>query len=231
MDASTSLYILPDIVAYSGRGPYQQAESQERLVKIIHASLDAAGVRPDAVAAQNQGDARMLSVPVDGLDVSRVLAVFPRHFNDELRAYNRDVATHAILRVRLAFAMGPTAEGRIGRTGKTPITVTRLNNATPLREAMAARPEAHLGVIVENHLYTNYVEQEFHVDPGVDEYVEVRVSDSVKGFDQNAWMRLVGYLASAPTAEPGAAPELRQGPGPERRPGPESEAGDRKSVV
>lgn len=199
MDSRTSLHGFADIVGYSRLTPAQHAESQERLVRIINASLRDAGVRPDCMSVQHQGDACMLTFPNDDLDVSRVLAVMPRRFNDELRASNRDVAAHVRLRVRLAFAMGPSGAGVIGRTGSVPITVVRLNNASALRAAMEAEPDAHLGVIVEDDLYRKHVAQEFRPDLAVDEYAEVHVSDPGKNFEQDAWIRLVGYRASAIT--------------------------------
>jgi hypothetical protein len=201
VDARTALHGFADIVAYSRRNPHQQVECQERLVKIINASLTDAGVRPDCMDVGRQGDACMLTFPSGDLDVSRVLAVMPRHFNGDLKAYNRDVAAHARLRVRLSFAMGPTAEGLIGRAGNVPITVSRLNNATSLRAAMAANPDAYLGVIIEDELYRKYVAQEFRTDLDVDEYAKAHVSDEGKGFHEDAWIRLVGYAATAPPGQ------------------------------
>jgi hypothetical protein len=224
VDSSTSLHGFADIVAYSHLSPYQQAECQERLLAIIDASLRDAGVRPDCMSVQHQGDACMLTFPNDNLDVSRVLAVMPRHFHDELSAYNRDRSARARLRVRLAFAMGPTAPGVIGRTGSTPITVVRLNNASALRAAMTAQPEAQLGLIVEDDLYRKHVAQEFRPDLAADDYVEVRVSDPVKEFDQHAWIRLVGYPASAiddggqGVGVPGPPPQAIRPPRPASRP-------------
>jgi hypothetical protein len=73
VESSTSLHCFADIVAYSGRNPYQQADCQQRLLKIIDGSLIDAGLSPGSVCGESQGDARMLTF-LDGLDVSRVLA-------------------------------------------------------------------------------------------------------------------------------------------------------------
>jgi hypothetical protein len=204
VDSSTSLYGFADIVGYSQLSPYQQAACQERLVKIIDASLADAGVRPDAVQVQNQGDARMLVFP-DAVDVSRVLAVMPRHFNGELKAYNRDMADHVRLRVRLSFAIGASAAGMIGNVGSAPIAAVRLNSASALRAAMTAAPDAYLGVIIDDYLHRQYVAQEFRPDLDPDEYASARVSFPDKGFEAEGWIRLVGYPASALQGQPGAA--------------------------
>lgn len=196
MDSSTSLYGFADIVGYSQLSPYQQAACQERLVKIIDASLADAGVRPDCVQVQNQGDARMLIFP-DVLDVSRVFAIMPRRFTAELKTHNRDMADHVRLRVRLSFAMGASAAGTIGKVGSAPIAAVRLNNASALRAAMTAQPDAYLGVIIDDYLHRQYVAQEFRPDLDTEEYAQARVSFPDKGFEADAWIRLVGYPASA----------------------------------
>jgi hypothetical protein len=195
VDSSTSLHGFADIVGYSQLAPYQQAASQERLIKVIDESLADAGVRPDSVQVQNQGDARMLAFP-DVLDVSRLLAIMPRRLNDELKAYNRDVADRARLRVRLSFVMGATAPGAIGRVGNAPITAVRLNGASPLRAAMMAEPNAYLGVIIDDGLYREHVAQAFRPDLDEREYAPAHVSIPGKRFEADAWFRLVGYPAS-----------------------------------
>jgi hypothetical protein len=196
VDESTSLHGFADIVCYSSLNAYQQAEFQQQLVRAIEASLVDAGVRPDAMRVQDQGDARMLTFP-DHLDVSRVLALMPRRFNDELNALNRDKAPHARMRVRLSFAMGPSAAGVTGQRGSAPIAVTRLNGAPALRAAMKARPGAYLGVVIDDYLYHQYVAQQFRPDLAIDEYAATRVSFPEKRFDANAWIRLVGYRVDA----------------------------------
>jgi hypothetical protein len=207
VDESTSLHGFPDIENYSRLNAYQQAEFQEGLAKCIEVSLVDAGVRLDCMRMQDQGDARMLTFP-DHLDVSKVLAVMTRRFNDELGAFNRDRAAHARMRVRLAFALGPSAPGRTGQRGIAPITVARLNNAPALRAAMAARPGAYLGVVIDDYLYHQYVAQQFRPDLAIDEYTQTHVSLPDKDFTANAWIRLVGYradewLADASLTRPG----------------------------
>lgn len=194
MDSSTSLHAFGDIVGYSRLNAFQQAESQERFVKILNNSLLDAGVRPDATLKQDQGDARLLTFPV-GTDVAWVLAVMPRRLNDELKAHNFDAAPHARMRVRLSYAMGPAVPGTTGQAGNAPIAAVRLSNATALRQAMKAVPEAYLGTIVDDYLYRQYIQQGFRPDLSPEEYLATHVSDHEKGFEADAWIRLVGYPA------------------------------------
>jgi hypothetical protein len=184
-----SLHAYADIVSYSRFDAGQQELVQDMFARMLDRSLIEADVSPQAVEAQNQGDARLLSFP-PGTNVAKVLAVMPRHLNAELLARNRDSAEHARLRVRLSLTMGPTAPGRTGLTGTAPIAVVRLANSAKLREAMSAAPRSCLGVIADHHLYNVYVRQRFRPDLDPDEYVLVHVSE--KGFESDAWIRLFG---------------------------------------
>jgi hypothetical protein len=186
-----SLHAFADIVGYSGLSARLQEESQERLHRVLHRSLTEAGIRPEAVTAQDQGDARLLTFPVD-TDVAKVLAVMPRYLYGELLARNHDMAPHAHLRVRLSFTMGTAGPGQTGLTGQAPIAVVRLSNSACFRRAMAAAPQSSCGVIIDDHLHHGYVRQDFRPDMDAEEYVPVHVSEPEKGFEAAAWLRLFG---------------------------------------
>ncbi len=193
MDGSpvSSLYAFGDIVGYSRFNAKLQEESQDRLVRVLNDSLAEAGVDPETVEAQNQGDARLLRFRVD-TDVAKIVAIMPRYLNGDLLARNQDMAPHARLRVRLSFTMGATTPGRTGLAGQAPIAVVRLANSARFRQAMNAVPNSQCGVIIDNYLYGEYVRQDFRPDMNPEEYTPVRVSDSEKSFEAGAWIRLFG---------------------------------------
>ena len=195
MESTTSLHAFADIVGYSQLDAVQQAESQDRLVRILDHSLRDAGVLPDLVVHQDQGDARLLTFPADA-DVARVLGVMPRCFQDDLHAHNRITVPQARLRVRLSYVLGSAAVGRIGWTGGAAVKVVRLSNDAKFRQAMKTNPDVYVGVIVDDYLYRNCVQQEFRSDLHPEEYVATHVSDPDKGFEADAWMRLVGRSAN-----------------------------------
>lgn len=188
---ASTLYAYADIVGYSRFNARLQAESQDRLVRILDAGLAEAGLRPDSVAAQDQGDARFLSFP-PAADVARVLAVMPRHLAGELAARNEFMTPAARLRIRLAYAMGISAPGSSGLVGSAPIAVVRLANAAEFRSAMRQVPQADTGVIIDDYLYGQYVRQDFRWDMDPGEYLRVQVSDPAKGFTADAWLRVPG---------------------------------------
>jgi class 3 adenylate cyclase len=186
-----ALYAFADIVGYSRFNARLQAESQDRLSRCLDASLAEARVDPDTARKQDQGDARLLCFPPDA-DVARVLALMPHYLHGDLLARNEDLAPHAQLRVRLSFAMGPATPGATGLAGEAPITVVRLGNSARFRAAMKSAPQAHCGVIVDDHLYRAYIRQDFRPDMQAGEYVPVRVRDPGKDFDAQAWVRIFG---------------------------------------
>jgi hypothetical protein len=189
-----ALYAFADITGYSSLTARLQKISQDDLAALLDASVAEAGVRPELATPQDQGDARLLAFPA-GTDAGRILAVLPRYFNDGLIARNRDMASHARMRVRLGFAMGAAVPAGTGLTGGAPIAAVRLANAAVFRRAMNEAPEAACGVIVDNYLHGEFVRLQFRPDMSPDDYVPVRVSYPDKGFEAEAWLRLMGYTS------------------------------------
>jgi hypothetical protein len=186
------LYAFADIVGYSRLDARLQKMTQDYLASLLDASLAETGARPGQVAPQDQGDARLLRFPA-GTDAAKVLAVMPRHINDELLVRNQDMAPHARMRVRLSFTMGVAAQGGTGLAGAAPIAVVRLANSAIFRRAMHIALQAQCGVILDHYLYSQYVRQKFRADISPDDYVSVHVSDPEKDFEEAAWIKLFGY--------------------------------------
>jgi hypothetical protein len=187
-----TLHAFADIVSYSGLSIRLQKLSQDDLVAVLNHSLAEAGVRPERVAAQDQGDARLLAFP-PGTDIGKVLAVTPMVLNNDLVARNREMAERARMRVRLAFSMGVSMPGKAGLVGAAPIAVARLANSDQFRRAMRAAPLAQCGVLIDDYLHSQWITREFGTDINPDDYVKVHVSYPDKGFEATAWMRLFGY--------------------------------------
>jgi hypothetical protein len=186
------LHAFADIVGYSKLNARLQKLGQDDLVSILDRGLAEAGVDPGRVAAQDQGDARLLVFPA-GADAAKVLAVLPRVVNDELTARNRDMAEHARMRVRLAFTMGASGRGGSGLVGAAPIAVARMANSELFRRAMRAAPLAQCGLLVDDYLHRQWVRQGFRADISPGDYAPVRISQPDKGFDEAGWLRLFGY--------------------------------------
>ncbi len=186
------LYAFADIVGYSLLDARLQKISQDYLARLLDDGVAEADVRPDAVPWQDQGDARMTKFPSD-VDAGKILAVMPRLINDELLARNRDMAPHARIRIRMAFTMGVSVPGATGLAGQAPIAVARLINWDRFRHAMTKAGDAQVGVIIDDHLYGQYVRQGFRADLDPGDYTAARVTYPDKGFDAAAWVKLFGW--------------------------------------
>lgn len=194
-----ALHAFADIVGYSQLTARLQKTSQDYLASVLDDSMSEAGVRPELVTGQDQGDARLLTFPT-GTDVAKVLATMPRYLNDELLARNEDIAPHARMRIRMAFSMGVSVPGRTGLVGQAPIAVARLVNWDKFRHVMAEAAQAQCGVIIDDHLHSEYVRQRFRPDIIPDDYVRVHVSNADKGFEATAWVKIFGYSGQQVTA-------------------------------
>jgi hypothetical protein len=188
-----ALYAFADIVSYSRFDARLQEVSQGYLAKVLDDGISEARVSPEDVTWQDQGDARMMKFPAS-TDVGRVLAMMPRHVNAELLARNQDMVPRARLRIRLAFTMGVSAPGATGLVGSAPIAVARLVNWPPFRRAMTESGRAQVGLIIDDYLFGQFVNQRFRSDNDPGDFTRVRVTDSVKGFDAYAWVKLFGYV-------------------------------------
>jgi hypothetical protein len=193
-----ALYAFADIAGYSYFTARLQKMSQDDLAGLLDASVTEAGVRPEQITPQDQGDARLLAFPA-GTDAGRILAVLPRYFNDGLIARNQDMASHARMRVRLAFAMGAAVPAGTGLAGGAPIAAVRLANAAIFRRAMNEAPQAQCGVMIDNYLHGEFVRLQFRPDMTPGDYAPVRVSYPDKGFEADAWLRLMGYTSQQVT--------------------------------
>jgi hypothetical protein len=187
-----ALYAFADIVGYSSLSARLQRLGQHDLVEMLRRGAGEAGVEPETMAAQDQGDAQLLTFP-PGTDAAKVLAVLPRFADEELGVRNRDMAEHARMGVRLAFAMGASVRGAAGLVGDAPIAVARLANSEVFRRAMRVAPRARCGVLIDDYLHAQLVKPGFRADIDPDDYVAVRVQHPDKGFDAPAWIKLFGY--------------------------------------
>jgi class 3 adenylate cyclase len=187
-----ALYSFADTVGYSHLSARLQKLSQHDLVDIVRRGVAEAGVRPGDVETQDQGDAQLIAFPQD-TDTAKVLGVLPRFIDEELKVRNRDMAEHAQMRVRLAFAMGVSVPGAAGLVGDAPIAVARLANSDVFRKGMRVAPRARCGVLIDDYLHTQLVRQGFRADIDPEDYIPVRVQHPEKGFDARAWMKLFGY--------------------------------------
>jgi hypothetical protein len=117
----------------------------------------------------------------------------PRYLNDGLIARNADMAPHARMRVRLAFAMGAAVPAGTGLAGDAPVTAVRLANSAVFKYVLNEATQAQCGVMIDSYLHDQFVRLRFRPDISPDDYAPVLVTNPEKGFEAQAWLRLFGY--------------------------------------
>jgi class 3 adenylate cyclase len=196
-----------DIEGYSGRDNLGHLELRNALRRVCDEAFARIGVSPDA--RQDQGDAFLFLIPPD-VPKAHLVSDLIRELGTALRLSNRNWRADARMRLRVALHAGEVHLDGTGYGGESVVTVARLIDADPLKEALKTTP-GDLAVIVSDQLYGDVVRQEYR-DSDPADYTRVHVSR--KEFSQPAWVRVPG--ARPPYVGPGAAPVARPpGRGPE----------------
>jgi hypothetical protein len=100
---------------------------------------------------------------------------------------------HARMRLRMAFTVGVSEPGATGRIGAAPIAVARLVDWSKFRRVMGETADAYVGVIIDDHLHSQYVRQDFRSDIDPRDYAPARISNTDKGFEADAWVRIFRF--------------------------------------
>jgi hypothetical protein len=186
------LFAAAAIADYDRRTPAQQRDLQERLSRITEYSVAEIGEDSGSIEYQDQDGVLLIGFS-ENANVAKVLAEFPRQASLALAERNQDMKPTAKLRLRLAFAMGPTLPGRAARTGQAAIEAGRLSNAAPLRAALAGCA-ADLAMIITDDLYRTYVMQQFRPDLKPGDFLSASVEDPERGFQPSVWITLPGQV-------------------------------------
>jgi hypothetical protein len=150
-----------DIEDYSSRTDPEQRTLQTALDRMLNQAADAAELDRQTWERQNSGDGDYAMLP-RSTDVASLMDAFLRELDGALGAFNRRRAeeTWSRLRLRAAVHIGPIhLDGAMGWPGRHAVQPARLRDSEPLRTAMAAFPDADLGVIVSREIYNDYVSQ------------------------------------------------------------------------
>ncbi|WDZ86009.1 hypothetical protein [Micromonospora cathayae] len=177
------------------------------MVQIFTRAAGAAGLDRGSWTTQASGDGELALVPL-GRGEPRVVDDYVRHIDAELNRVNRYRTDTDRVRLRIAVDQGVAYPGANGYPGRGVVTVSRLLNSGPLRQALAAAPQANLALILSDDVFralvlgdhTTYVESDFH---------EVEVVE--KEYRATAWIRVPG--AGRPQHQPTGAGSTPDQPG------------------
>ena len=204
-----------DMQQYSQRDNIAQYRAQQVFREAITQATAAAGLDRSAWHVQQGGDSELAILPPDTSEPV-VLDMFAVHLNRMLRQANRGLLPETKVRLRMAVHEGLVhLGGANGYPGDAVNFVCRLRDASILKRALAAFPDACLAVIVSDPIYRDVVAQQYE---GIrsDRFRKVDVHEPEKGFRAEAWMCVVDEdvrTLDLTAAAPSQAPEESRDPG------------------
>jgi hypothetical protein len=167
-----------------------QAALQDELVDVLATSAAAAGLDRTAWHRQAAGDGELALIPASEPDTeTKVVDEFVRELAAVLFRRNYDKPAGDRFRLRLAMDHGLAQMASNGFAGQLIVAVSRLVDSRPLRQALAAAPEANLAVILSRRVYTDFV-LGGHTRLRPTDFRQVWVSQ--KEYADQAWLRVPG---------------------------------------
>ncbi|MGW4774670.1 hypothetical protein ACWEO2_42385 [Nocardia sp. NPDC004278] len=137
---------------------------------------------------------------------------YVRELANALEVHNHDLRDEARLRLRLAVHFGAMKVADNGFAGQGIVTVSRLVDSDPARDALELLPAAYLVVILSDQVYTDSVRQR-HTSLPYSAFRRVMVRN--KEFDDPAYLYVPGYdvhsiLLPDRATEPDAGPQRQE---------------------
>ncbi|MFI9461021.1 hypothetical protein [Streptomyces xiamenensis] len=204
-----------DIARSAGRGDVALRRIRAALWAALREAFARGGIDREACLYQDLGDGVRVTLPA-GTPKASLIHPLAHELSVRLAAHNRLAAPPAQVRVRMALHAGDVHIAPDGTVTGRPLEVlARLLDASPVRDALAVRPEATAALIISQHFHEEVVCQG---RPGIDPESFRQVGVREKEFTASAWLHVPG--AVTPRAAPG---EEDAGPAaPDRTAGPES---------
>ena len=173
-----------DVAGYGARSVPGRDSVQERLRRLVVATLAECGLRLDATVVDHQwtGDGINAILPAD-IDPTAVLAVLMRSLTAGL---TRDNAEHTDrVRLRMAIGVGLVERSVAGFGGPVIVDINRLVDSAALRSALDGEPTADLAVALSDHAFALIIQPGY---PGIPVAQFTRVNVTAKEFSGPAWI-------------------------------------------
>lgn len=179
-----------DAQGYGKAHDHGQISIQDGLLDILAAAATAAGLDRRTWHRQGKGDEELALIAAGEPDTeTRVVDDFVRELAAVLFRRNYDRPAEGRFRLRLAIDHGLARPASNGFAGRPVVVVSRLVGCRPLRQAMAAAPDAGLAVILSRQVYADLV-LGGHTKLRPADFRRVSVSE--KELVDQAWLRVPG---------------------------------------
>ncbi|WBB52312.1 hypothetical protein [Verrucosispora sp. WMMD573] len=184
------LLVCVDMERYSRRTNLQQYEAQHDFHRLLREAAGDVGMDRVGWTTQQSGDGELAILPHD-IPEARVIGRFVPELNRLLRRYNASRVPAARIRLRVAVHQGMVhVDGANGFPGQAVVLVSRLCDAEPVRQALAAFPEAGIALVVSADIYRDVV-TEYPEELRPERFRRIDVVHASKGFQEPAWFCVV----------------------------------------
>jgi len=194
------LLVAVDAAGYGGGTDQEHFALQSGLTAVLDVAAARASLRRDEWVKQQAGDGELAVLPRDEPEPV-IVDQYIRYLDEALTAYNANLAAGRKMRLRMAVHFGTAMLADNGYAGQGVVAVSRLVESAPVKDALAAAPQACLAVILSRQIFDDVVRQGHVSVPAAD---FVKVSVQLKEFQDEAWVKVVGVPHHA--AEPADGP-------------------------
>jgi hypothetical protein len=182
------LLVAVDAAGYGAGTDQEHFAVQSGLAAVLDAAAARANLRRDRWVKQQAGDGELAILPRDEPEPV-IVDQYVRYLDETLTAYNANAASRRKIRLRMAVHFGTAMLADNGYAGQGVVAVSRLVESVPVKNALAAAPQACIAVILSRQIFDDVVRQG-HVSVPATDFVKVSVQ--VKEFQDEAWVKVVG---------------------------------------
>lgn len=195
------LLVAVDAAGYGAGTDQEHFAVQLGLTAVLDAAAARANLRRDRWMKQQAGDGELAVLPRDEPEPV-IVDQYVRYLDEELTAHNANPASRRKIRLRMAVHFGTAMLADNGYAGQGIVAVSRLVESAPVKDALAAAPQACLAVILSRQIFDDVIRQG-HVSVPATDFTKVSVR--VKEFQDQAWVKVVGVPHHAAETEGGSA--------------------------
>ncbi|HTI24619.1 MAG TPA: hypothetical protein VL652_26725 [Kutzneria sp.] len=196
-EAQHRTVVIVDVAGFTAanRRGVHQVEIHKRLVELLTAAFDDAGIPWQDCDVEDRGDGKLILAPRDVFNIRLVDQLWSRLLA-ELRRYNALHSAGAVMQLRVAVHAGEVWRGPAGEVSPAINLTARIIEAAPAKDVLKATG-AVLAMIASDAFYRDVIEP----DPAAAPDLFRRIPVEVKQTQTHAWLR-VSELPSPSAVQP-----------------------------
>lgn len=190
--AHRRLLLTVDMERYSSKDNRSQYEAQSTFRRALDSVLAEYAVTIPEWDVQRAGDSVLALLQAEIIETATIVGPVAIRLDELLREHNRDRNDLGRVRLRMAVHEGAVnLNGSNGFPGDAVNLVCRLRDATILKDALKAYPEAGVALIVSPRIYDDVVNPQY-CDIRRDRFHNVPVVDTAHDLRTEAWISVIG---------------------------------------